>query len=250
MPAVSGSKYMVNATWQDAPHLSQAQRDELWQSIPPFQRDARSKGIPSLGAGAIFPIPEERFTVDDFEIPNFWPRAYAMDVGWNNTAAIWGTWDRQSDVVYLYSCYKQGMLEPASHVDAIRARGQWIPGVIDPASRGRAQRDGVALYDEYVRMGLNLDLADNAVEAGIHAIYRRLVSGRLQVFTSLHPFFEEIRLYRRDENGKIVKDNDHLMDCCRYLLMSGMMLAISEVQAMAPRYAPSASARGNEITGY
>jgi hypothetical protein len=37
-----------------------------------------------------------------------------------------------------------------------------------------------------------------------------------------------MRLYRRDEKGKIVKERDHLMDAKRYLLMSGMMRAITE----------------------
>lgn len=231
MPEVSPSKYVTMATWDDAPHLTRAQRDELWDSIPVHQRDARAKGIPQLGSGAIYPVSEEDITCDDFEIPEYWPCAFAMDVGWKCTAALWGAWDRQSDTVYLWSAYKRGQAEPATHVDAIKSRGEWIPGVIDPASRGRAQKDGVALYDEYVGMGLNLGLADNAVEAGIHAVYRRFVSGRLKIFKSLVAVFEEIRLYRRDENGKIVKENDHLMDCKRYLIMTGLARAMDRVTA-------------------
>jgi len=250
LPAVSASKYVTTATWEDAPHLSKEQKDELWNSIPPHQRDARSKGVPQLGSGAIYPVLEERITVADFEIPNFWPMAYAMDVGWNCTAAIWGAWDRQSDVVYLWSAYKQGQAEPATHVDAIRSRGDWIPGVIDPASRGRSQKDGVKLYDEYVSMGLNVDLADNAVEAGIHAVYRRMVSGRFKVFASLRGWFEEYRLYRRDENGKIVKENDHLMDCTRYLIMSGMALAVDEMVAHSEDYDDFKNVKRNSVTGY
>jgi hypothetical protein len=34
------------------------------------------------------------------------------------------------------------------------------------------------------------------------------------------------RIYRRDEKGAIVKENDHLMDCCRYLVMNGLDRAI------------------------
>jgi hypothetical protein len=52
--STEGSKFVVMATWDDAPHLSQAVKDELWKAIPPFQRDARSKGIPQLGAPALF----------------------------------------------------------------------------------------------------------------------------------------------------------------------------------------------------
>jgi hypothetical protein len=69
------------ASWDDAPHLSKAERDELWASIPPYQRDARSKGIPQLGAGAIYPVPESEIVVDDFKIPEYWPVSYGKDVG-------------------------------------------------------------------------------------------------------------------------------------------------------------------------
>lgn len=231
MPAVSKSKYVVSATWDDAPHLTDEQKQELWESIPPHQRDARSKGVPQLGAGAIYPIQEERITVEDFEIPLYWPRASALDVGWNCTAVVWGAWDRQSDTVYLYSAYKQGQAEPSIHADAIKARGAWIPSVCDPAARGRAQKDGIRLVDEYRSLGLNLELADNAVEAGIHCVWQRLASGRLKIFRSCRAWFEEYRLYRRDENGKVVKENDHLMDDTRYLIMSGMALAVNEVEA-------------------
>lgn len=249
MPETSPGKYVVMATWDDVPHLTDEDKKELWEAIPPHQRDARSKGIPQLGSGAIYPVPEDSIVVDDFELPIYWPRAYALDVGWRCTAALWGAWDRHSDVVYLYSAYKRGKAEPATHVDAIKGRGEWIPGVIDPASSGASQLDGRRLCDEYTQMGLNLAFAENAVEAGIHAVYRRLVSGRLKVFRSLVPWFEEYRLYRRDENGKIVKDNDHLMDCTRYLIMSGMALAMDEESA-TERYSGPSKDQRNETTGY
>ena len=250
-PATSETKYVVMATWDDAPHLTAEQKEELWAGIPVHQRDARTKGIPQLGAGAIYPILEERITCDDFEIPDFWPRAYALDVGWSWTAALWGAWDRQSDTVYLYSCYKQGQADPPVHAEAIKSRGNWIPGVIDPAANGRSQKDGHRLFDEYVSLGLLLDLSDNAVEAGIFAVWRRMVSGRLKVFKSLGPWFEEFRLYRRDENGKIVKDNDHLMDCMKYLILSGMAIAADEMTATSDYVREFKYGRGhNRTTGY
>jgi len=224
----SGSKFIINATWEDAPHLTESQKNEILDGTPPYLRDARAKGIPQLGAGAIYPILEEDIAVDDFEIPIWYPRAYALDVGWNATAALWGAWDRESDIVYIYSSYKQGQAEPATHVQAINARGTWIPGCADPASRASSQKDGKSLFNEYVDLGLDLSLADNAVEAGIFAVWQRLVSGRLKIFRSLRPFFDEFRLYHRDENGKIVKQNDHLMDCMRYLIMTGMKNAVEK----------------------
>lgn len=217
---VVDNRFMVSATWDDAPHLSDDEKRNLLSGIPPHQRDARSKGIPQLGSGAIFPISEDKIAVADFSIPDHWPKLMALDVGWNMTAAIWGAWDRESDTVYLYSAYGQGHAEPPVHAAAVKSRGEWIPGKIDPAARGRSQKDGEKLMDLYLELGLNLSAAENAVDAGLLRVWNRMITGRLKVFKSLMPWFEEFRIYRRDENGKVIKQKDHFMDCTRYLIAS------------------------------
>jgi phage terminase large subunit-like protein len=222
--ATSG-KFIIGATWEDAPHLTKEAKAELWASIPPHQKDARSKGIPSIGSGAIYPLAEEDVLTDDFKVPEYWPKVYGMDVGWNCTASIWGVWDRETDTVYLTSEYKRGQAEPEVHTKAIKSRGEWVPGVIDPASAGSSQKDGTKLMEEYIELGLDLSAADNTVEAGIFEVYKRLTTGRLKVFRSCTRWLEEFRIYRRDKNGKVVKEGDHLMDCTRYLIMSGLEVA-------------------------
>jgi hypothetical protein len=246
------TRICIQAQWSDAPHLTEEQKKSLYDSIPPYQRDARTKGIPQLGSGAIYPVPESEIIVEPFDlrtIPKFWPRCYALDVGWNRTAALWGAWDRDQDVVYLYSEYYRSQAEPAVHAQAIRARGAWIPGVIDPAARGRSQDDGKRLIDQYVDLGLQLGMADNTVEAGIYEMWSRLSSGRLKVFSTLQNFRAEYRLYRRDEKGKIVKTNDHLMDCGRYLIMTGLQFADIEPAGDDWRD-QAADASRSETTGY
>lgn len=228
MPEVTDSKYLVTMTWDDAPHLDDAVKKALWDSIPPHQRDARAKGVPSLGSGAIYPIPEADIIVDPFEIPDYWPRAYGMDVGWKCTAGVWGAHDRESDTWYLYSEYYQGHAEPVVHAEGFRARGEWIPGAIDPAARGRGQKDGDKLWQNYIDLGLDLTKAVNAVEAGLMQGWQLLSTGKLKVFSNLQKWKEEYRLYRRDENGQIVKKEDHLMDATRYFIMTGREIAIVE----------------------
>jgi len=212
--APNATKYTVMATWDDAPHLNEQAKKDLWASIPPFQRDARSKGIPQLGAGAIYPVPESEFTFDPFPIPDWWPRGYGMDVGWNCTAGIWGAYEREIDCLWLYHAAKGGHDEPAVHVAKFKAAGDWIPGFIDPASRGRGQTDGRQLLADYRDLGLHLSVADNGVESGLYAVWNRLSTGRLKVAKSLSAWFAEFRLYRRDDKGRVVKENDHLMDAC------------------------------------
>lgn len=239
------AKCVVTCTWDEAPHLSAEVREELWRSIPPYQRDARSKGVPALGAGAIYPVPESEVVVDDVPIPDHWPRAFGLDVGWNRTAAVWGARNPDTDVIYLYAEYYRGEAEPAVHAEAIRARGRWIPGVVDPAARGRSQVDGRSLMEMYRALGLTLHEADTAVEAGVYRVWERLSSGRLRVFRSLANWWGEYRLYRRDEKGRIVKERDHLMDATRYLVMSFGEIARTEKPSKpAPQFAPSTGFEG------
>ena len=225
MPEISASKYMVTSGWSDVPHLDEKTKADLLASTEPHLRDARTKGIPSLGSGAIYPIEVSEILVDPFVLPAHWPRAYAMDVGWNRTAALWGAIDRTIDCVYFYTEHYRGNAEPSIHATAIKARGDWIPGVIDPSARNRALKDGEQLISTYSELGLKLTPAMNAVEAGIYAVWERLSTGRIKVFRTLQNFQAEYRLYRRDENGKIVKDFDHLMDCLRYYIASARGLA-------------------------
>jgi|TARA_B100000949_G_C14289143_1_gene456187 hypothetical protein len=216
------SKFVVMADWDDVPHLSGTEKAELFASIPPHQRDARTKGVPQLGSGAIYPVPETDIVIADFDLPAHYARGYGMDVGWNCTAVVWLAHDRETGVRYVYAIHKRGEAEPSIHADAVRSRGVWIPGRIDPASRGRSQRDGTVLIDDYVDQGLFLDVAPNAVEAGILDVWRLLSTGQLKVFQSCHGWLEEFRLYRRDLKGRIVKQNDHLMDATRYAIVSGV----------------------------
>lgn len=233
----SAGKCVVKATWDDVPHLSEQDKADLLDAYPPHMRDARAKGIPAIGSGVIYPVSEDDLIVNDFAIPEHWKRVYGFDVGWNNTASLWLAWDQDTDTVYLTSEYKRGQCEPAVHAQAIKSRGEWIPGTIDPASAGASQKDGSRLIEVYRGLGLNLYPADNTVEAGIYAVWERMSSGRFKVFRSCQAWLQEFRLYRRDDKGRIVKADDHLMDCTRYAVVSGLGLAKTKpVKAPVKQY--------------
>jgi phage terminase large subunit-like protein len=216
---VGYNKYSVNATWDECGHLSESEKISLMNSIPPFQRDARSKGIPSLGAGVIYPVPETTYVIEPFEIPAHWKKMYGLDVGWKKTAAVWLAIDPDTGITYLYSEHYLGEEHPSIHASSIRARGDWIPGTIDSAANGRSQTDGENLMQMYRDLGLEIHNADKAVETGLFTCWQLLSEGRIKVFSNLTNFLAEIRLYHRDEKGKIHKSFDHLMDAWRYAMM-------------------------------
>jgi len=248
MVDVVGGKALVTCGWEDIPHLDAKTKTELMAATPPHLRDARAHGKPSLGAGAIYPVALEDILCDPFAIPAYMPRAYALDVGWKRTACIWGAMDRSIDCLYLYTEHYRGQAEPSIHATAIKARGVWIPGCIDPAARGRSQDDGKQLIWDYRQLGLDIVTANNAVEAGIYDVWERLSTGRLKIFKTLQNAQAEYRLYRRNEKGAIVKEFDHLMDCMRYLCR--MFNQIAKVQPAAGYSSGVSATSGDSRAGY
>lgn len=210
-------KAIVQAGWDDAPWLSDEKKEQMLEDTEPHLREARRSGKPSMGSGNVYPISIESLICEPFPIPQYFKKLFALDVGWNRTACLWAAIDPQTDTIYIYDEYYVGEQPPPIHAHSIRNRGRWIPGVIDPASRGRTQDDGKQLIQIYKDLGLDLRPANNEVEAGIQAVWQRMTSGNLKIFNTLHNLAKEFVLYRRDLKGRIVKENDHLMDCLRYI---------------------------------
>ena len=217
--------WAIQVTWDDVPHLSTEEKEEMLKHIPPWLRDARTKGIPQIGAGAIYPVSESDITVQPFKIPEYWEKVYALDVGWHKTAAAWFAKDPSDGVWYLYSEHYQGRDEPPIHAQAIQSRGKWIPGVIDPASN-RTRDDGSRLLEQYIDLGLDLTMADNSVEAGIAKTWQMLACGDLKIFSVCQNWLNEYRCYHKDEKGKIPDGQpDHLMDATRYFANTGQYVS-------------------------
>lgn len=247
-------KFAVQVGWNEVPHMDESQKKALLDSYKPWERAARSRGIPSAGAGAIYPFAEEDVTCKPFEIPAWWPRCYGLDVGWNRTAAIWIAQDPDSKCLYAYSEYYVGELHPAIHASNLKTRGEWVPGAIDPASSGKSQIDGKQLIDLYTQEGLILEYADNALEAGLLNVRRRLESGQLKIFSTLKNTLMEMFLYSRDETGKVIvnsKDKkDHLMDALRYAIHTGLDLMCTEPDFATYEESEYVTKGRSKITGY
>lgn len=210
---------VIQAGWDDAPWLTQESKERMYKTTLPHMIEARSKGVPSLGSGAVYPVPIEQIVVPPFKIPDYYRRMYALDVGWNKTAALLCAIDPDTDTIYITHEYYVGDVRPEIHGLSLKTWGDWIPGVIDPASRGRSPTDGNKLMSIYkADIGLNIRAANNEVQTGLAWTYERLSLGKIKVFSTCINFFEEYMLYRRDMDGRIIKENDHLMDCMRYII--------------------------------
>jgi hypothetical protein len=236
MPKVSESRYLVMAGWDDVPHLSERTKRELLASTPAHLRDARSRGIPVLGSGRIYPVAEELLKVPAFTIPKHWKRLVAIDFGWDHPfAAVWMALDPDTGIKYVTDCLRVREQTPILHAAAIKPRGEWIPVAWPHDGLQHGKGDGIILKRQYEAQGLNM-LANQAqfsdeetdgettairrsVEAGLLGILDDMQTGQFKVFDHLNSWFEEYRMYHR-KDGKVVKAMDDLMDAMRYAWMT------------------------------
>ena len=90
MDTPAKGQFLQNVTWEDAPHLDNQTKAQLIEAIPEYQRDMRSKGIPILGEGMIFPIADEAIQCEPFEIPAHYKKLAAVDFGITHpTTCVW-----------------------------------------------------------------------------------------------------------------------------------------------------------------
>jgi hypothetical protein len=84
---------------EEALHIPTEERQRIIEGYPEHEREARTKGIPTLGSGRVYPVAESIITVPAFAIPDHWPRIAGLDFGWDHpTAAVRLAWDRDSDI--------------------------------------------------------------------------------------------------------------------------------------------------------
>lgn len=257
---VGTGKYAVSFDMDDVPHFTDAEKKAFFDSLPPYQREAKFYGRPSAGSGVVYPIYEGdvQFKISRTLPDILWYRAYAMDPGWAKTAVVWGAYNPTTDIWYIYDCYLRGQQNAEIHASAIRSRGEWMLGVIDKAAnRNDSLTSKEITLETYQKLGLNLCLsrAGKEVEAGIIDVWNRLSTGRLLIASHLDLIFKELRLYRRDDKGQIVTNRGKdgtghdLLDCIRYIVRQG-----HEVMRQNPLYEVKREDNSlhnrNAVTGY
>jgi phage terminase large subunit-like protein len=219
-------RHVTQMTIDDAFHYTEGDRARIVAAYPRHEREARAKGIPSLGSGRIFPVEEAAIAVDAFEIPRHWPQIAGIDFGWDHpTAAVRLALDRDADCVYVTHAYRLREATPVLHAATLKAWGSWLPFAWPHDGLQHSKDSGEQLAEQYRRQGLVMlperaTFADgtSGVEAGIFEMLDRMQTGRWKVFRHLEDWFQEFRLYHRKE-GRVVKLADDLISASRYALM-------------------------------
>lgn len=224
-------QFMVQASWDDAPHLDDAIKEQLMSVYSPAERKMRVSGQPSIGSGVVFPILEDRIICSPFDIPDHWFRCIGIDLGFDHPNAIAClAWDPETDNFYLYDERSESGETIGMHADAIRAKGgHQIPVIVphdafkhDGATSGKRF---VTLLEEF---GLNVVMhpfsnppgpdgkhGGNSVEYGVNWMMTKMDQGSFKVFPNCTKFLQEMKLYHR-KDGKIIDRNDDMISAVRY----------------------------------
>jgi len=219
--------WLKNVTWDDAPHLTKEAKQQLWDSLPPHERETRAKGQPMLGTGAVFPISEDAIGCDPFPIPPHFYRINGVDFGIDHPAAgAFLAWDKDGDTIYVYDCYKRSGETPIYHAAALAKHGSWIPCAWPVDGLQRDKGSGIALKDMYRDHGATMmreaahypDERGRAREPGLIEMYEYMRTSRFKVFRNLNQWFEEKRLFHR-KDGQVVAEHDDIMSATRYAFM-------------------------------
>ncbi|OCO98900.1 MULTISPECIES: terminase family protein [unclassified Ensifer] len=222
----SEDRTVVTMTIDDAEHYSPEERAKIVASYPAHEKEARTKGVPTLGSGRIFPVTEEQIRVEPFEIPRHWVQIGGLDFGWDHPfAAALCAWDRDADVFYVTRCYREREATPIIHAASLKPWGAWLPWAWPHDGLQHDKGSGEQLAAQYRGQGLAMlsdratfDDGTNGVEAGISDMLQRMQTGRFKVFSTCGDWFEEFRLYHR-KDGRIVKERDDVLSASRYALM-------------------------------
>lgn len=219
------SRAIVRMSIDDAEHYTPEQRAAIIASYPAHEREARSKGIPTLGSGRIFPISEDVIACEAPKPGKGWAYIGGIDFGWDHpTAAVKVAWDRDYDCAYVVAAYRVREATPVVHAAAVRLWGKDMPWAW-PHDGNNDTAAGKNLATQYREQGLNMlperatfEDGSNSVEAGLMDMLDRMQTARLKVARHLTDWFDEFRLYHR-KDGKVVKERDDLMSATRYALM-------------------------------
>lgn len=214
-------------TIEDAEHISDEDRRKIIASYPEHEREARTRGVPILGSGRVFPFPRALLAAESFDIPRHWARIGGMDIGWDHpTAAVKLAHDRDADVVYVIEAYRARETTVAVHAGALVPWGKDLPWAWPHDAFQHDKGSGEQIAQLYRMHGLKMleqhaqftDDRGNGVEAGLFEMVDRMQTARLKVFAHLNDWFEEFELYHR-KDGKVVKERDDLLSATRYGIM-------------------------------
>lgn len=146
----------------------------------------------------------------------------------------------ENEEIWVVDNYKQQGLVASQHFEGIKtmlekySTLQSYTGYADPAGWAKNQTKGDMIWslaDEYLELGLNITPANNEVTAGINYLRQLFLKDKIHIHSRCKDLIDELQQYQwkaqsdsqkgeTDEQEKVRKFNDHLLDQLRYAIYS------------------------------
>jgi PBSX family phage terminase large subunit len=203
-------------------HLPEDYISDILDALPEKQRARFRDGLWVKAEGVIYGRFDETMIVKPEDLPERFDRyAAGQDFGLNITNVKIGM---VNETIYVLADYGSYNMTTKSFNAELEARGwfgtpgsldgEGFPVFCDPAGGERIQE---------ITGGVK---ANNSVEAGIDYINARIERRQFFVSSACSGVLSEIWDYCRDEEGAIIKVNDHFMDALRYAVFSDVQQGI------------------------
>ena len=223
---------VIRIDMDDNPYLSEKAKRRILKDLTPEEKAARKEGrfvhfeglvyAGALEHGQLSPA----HIIDDPQ-PKDQTIYVGIDPGYRTTAVLFAYFDHDNvmcvfDELYLHE--DDAIPENAAeHIRRTAAHWGVTPDIyyMDPAGRITEQVKGENVQNGYMRAGIYCIPADNAVEAGVLEVKRRLFGKSLYVSRKCQKLLWEFSRYRlkpkEDGSFGVVKKDDHCVDTLRYL---------------------------------
>lgn len=227
---------MVRYSWDDVPLelLDQKTRDLLKSSWLPWEIDARTKGIPMAGEGAVFTVDFNNVVLPSAPPIHPWYKLLAgIDFGRSPdpTVIIWSAYDTRTDTVFVYDEHVAKNQTPIEYSPAILMRGKQIPLAwpADGKKRGYTETQS-AIQELTNKYGINT-LSEHftnpdgsrGIDYGLQYMLQRMRMGKMFISPHCRHLIDEMKQYhtQRTGNGKVqFQGDDHAIDAMRYCVLS------------------------------
>jgi phage terminase large subunit-like protein len=223
----SPDRGVVHMSIEDALHIKPEDRQKIIDGYLPHEREARVRGIPLLGSGAILNMPESAVIEPAImQVPVYWRKIWGIDYGIGHPfGAALILWDTDADIIHVHHAFRMPDAMPINHASAMKPVGADVPVAWPKDGTQREKSSGTALQEFYGREGLKMlhehatwpDGSDST-EAGVLEIQEREKNGKIKYASHLVELLEERRFYHR-KDGQIVKIKDDILSAVRVAIM-------------------------------
>lgn len=219
--------YVDVITAYDVPHRSVQDIESFKLTLQPRFIKPKIYGLPDVSSGSVWPVDEAVYVIPFMKIPDSWPRAFGLDVGFKNTCLLWGAKNPNTDQIIIYDEWHQYEYDDLSNIatpasipaSIIRNHGIWMWGSCDPAAEKQHGMTGDKRFAQMYRdEGVNINIQHKPKEIRIDLVYQALITDKLKIMNNCTKLINQIRMYRRNDLGKPIKVNDHGCDALMYLV--------------------------------